>query len=120
LKHAAAYDLCQFAVGDKSKFVPVDLSQPMLFYSRPKGEYVGVDAKKVLLDFYLINCKLSSKGYKVKASINGTEFILTDWQAYAMEGLTLGENSIELELLDKKNQPLRGAFTKTTRKIILK
>ncbi len=123
LKHKNAYDLRQFYVGpstEKSKLSTVNLKDPLLFYSRPKADYIGEDAKKVLLDFYIVNCKLSKKGFKVKATINGTEFILTDWQAYAMEGLPLGENTIKLELLDKNNVPVQSTINSTTRKIILK
>jgi hypothetical protein len=125
LKHKKAYDLRQFHIGyidpkAKYKFNFKDLSKPLLFYSRPKAEYVGEDTKKVLLDFYIVNCKLSPKGYKVKATINGTEFILTDWQAYAIEGLPLGETTIKLELLDKSNLPVVSDFNTSTRKITLK
>jgi hypothetical protein len=121
LKHKRAYVLRQFKVGDvNSQWKSSDLKKPLLFYSRPKGEYVGEDAKKVLLDFYIVNCKLSPKGHKVKATINGTEFILTDWQAYAMEGLPMGETIIKLELLDKDNVLVVSDFNSTTRKITLK
>jgi hypothetical protein len=121
LKHKRAYVLRQFKVGDASKeWKSSDLKKPLLFYSRPKAEYVGEDAKKVLLDFYLVNCKLSPKGHKVKATINGTEFILTDWQAYTMEGLPMGETTIKLELLDKDNVLVVSDFNATTRKITLK
>lgn len=119
LKHKKAYDLRQFTVG-KAEAKQVNLKAPLLFYSRPKADYVGEDAKKVLLDFYLVNCTLSPKGYKVKATINGTEFIITDWQAYAMEGLPMGENTIQLVLLDKDNKPVVSAFNEVTRKINLK
>ena len=123
LKHKKAYDLRRFNVGpskSKKNLQEVDLKKPLLFYSRPKAEYVGEDAKKVLLDFYIVNCNLSEKGFKVKATINGTEFILTDWQAYAMEGLPLGENEIKLELIDKKGNTIQPGFNSTARKIILK
>lgn len=121
LKHKKAYQLVQFSVGGKGNVNPiVDLKKPLLFYSRPKGEYVGEDTKKVLLDFYLVNCKLSVSGYNVKATINGTEFILTEWNAYAMEGLPLGETSITLELIDKNGKLVESGFNKTTRKITLK
>jgi hypothetical protein len=121
LKHKRAYDLRQFWVGDvTSTHKSSDLKKPLLFYSRPKAEYVGDDAKKVLLDFYLVNCKLSPKGHKVRATINGTEFMLTDWQAYAMEGLPMGETTIKLELLDKDNALVVSDFNTTTRKITLK
>jgi hypothetical protein len=123
LKHKKAFDLRQFYVGskkNKGKYKITDLKKPLLFYSRPKAEYSGDDAKKVLLDFYIVNCKLSPEGYKVRATINGTEFILTDWQAYAMEGLPMGENTIKLELLDKTNAPVISDFSTVTRKITLK
>jgi hypothetical protein len=120
LKHKSAYDLRQFTVGPKKEVKSSDLTKPLLFYSRPKAEYVGEDAKKVLLDFYLVNCKLSANGYKVKATINGTEFLLTEWAAYAMEGLPMGENTIKLELLDGKNISVASDFNVVTRKITLK
>lgn len=119
LKHKKAYSINQFTVGNQT-YPKVDLKKPLLFYSRPKAEYVGDDAKKVLLDFYLVNVKLSPNGYKVKATINGTEFIITDWQAYAMEGLPLGENTIKLELLDKTGAPVKSAYNSSERKITLK
>ncbi len=121
LKHKNAYDLRQFRVGKPSVLSKeADLTKPLLFYSRPKGEYAGEDTKKILLDFFLVNCDLSAKEYKVKATINGAEFILTKWQAYAMEGLPMGENSIQLELLDKNNKSVDNPFNPVTRKIVLK
>jgi hypothetical protein len=120
LKHKKAYQLTQFTVGPKMEGSYVDLKTPMLFYSRPKGEYVGEDAKKVLLDFYLVNSSLSEKGYRIKATINGIEFILTEWITYAMEGLPIGENKIELELIDKNGKFVDGPFNKVSRIITLK
>ncbi len=83
--------------------------EPMIFYSRPKGAYVGADTKKVMLDFYVANCKLGSQ-YKVKANINDREFILDKWQPYYIEGLPMGDNKIVLTLIDsagaKVNSPL--------------
>jgi hypothetical protein len=119
LKHKKAYDLRQFDVGNTEQ-KKYNLKTPMLFYSRPKGEYVDDDTKKILLDFYIVNCKLSAKGLKVKATINDKEFILTKWTAFAIEGLPMGESTIKLELLDKNGIPLEGDFTKSTRTIILK
>jgi hypothetical protein len=119
LKHKKAYQLSQFTVGN-GEYRTVDLKKPLLFYSRPKGEYEGEDTKRVLLDFYLVNCKLSPHGYKVKATINGTEFMITDWQAFLMEGLPLGENTIRLELLDKHNRPVPGPYNDVTRRVTLK
>lgn len=119
LKHKSAYTLNQFTVGSK-KEKDVDLNAPHLFYSRPKGEYVGNDTKKILLDFYLVNTDLSETGNKVRATINGTEFILNKWAPYAIYGLPMGENIIKLELIDKDNKAVAGPFNSVERKITLK
>lgn len=120
IKHKKAYLLKEFnsGAGAEDNF---NEKAPHLFASRPKGEYVGEkEVKKVMLDFYLLNCELSPKGYKVRATINGTEFILTKWQPYIIEGLPLGQNKIKLELLDRKNQPVASPYNGTERTITLK
>ncbi len=119
LKNREAYDLRQFTVGN-AKSEEVDLTQPIMFYSRPKGEYKGNEVKNVLLDFYLVNTDLSENGYKVRATINGNDFILTKWQAYIIEGLPMGESNIMLELLDKDNKLVKAPFNPVTRTITLK
>ena len=97
----------------------VDLTAPHLFYSRPKGTYKGEDVNKVLLDFYLVNTEISEDGNKVLATINGEEFTITEWQPYVMKGLPLGENTIELQLVDKDNQPIEGPFNYVKRSVML-
>jgi hypothetical protein len=93
---------------------------PHIFYSRPKGEYVGKkETGKILLDFYLVNCNLSAKGYKVLATIDGNEFTLTQWEPYYIEGLSLGEHKIKLELVDKNNKPVISPYNGTERTIKL-
>jgi hypothetical protein len=119
LKHFTAFDLRQFTVGSAAS-KNVDLTKPFLFYSRPKGEYVGEDTKKVLLDFYLVNTNLSDTGNKVKANINGNEFVLSQWQPYTIEGMPMGENTIKLELVDKEGKFIEGPFNRVERKITLK
>lgn len=123
IKNKNAYVLSSVITG-KSRYVAryaaPDLSSPMLFFSRPKGEYIGTETDAVLLDFYLVNCDLAKDGYKVKAIINGTEFIITKWCGYFMEGLPLGENTIKLSLLDKNDKLVQSPFNETERKFTLK
>ena len=78
----------------------IDLNNEFLFYSRPKGTYKGKDTEKLLLDFYLINTTISPEGNKVKATINNTEFIITEWAPYYLQGLPKGEIKIKLELMN--------------------
>lgn len=120
IKHSGAFVLKEFnaGAGDKDDF---DENAPHLFWSRPKGEYIGEsEVKKVMLDFYLVNCTLSPKGYKVRATINGNEFMLTKWVPYIIEGLPLGQVKIKLELLDAKNMPVNSPFNGVERTITLK
>ena len=119
LKSKSAYTVKEFDVAKKG-VDQFDANAPHIFYSRPKAEYVGKkETQKILLDFYLINCQLSDKGYKVKATINGADFILTNWEPYFIEGLPMGETKIKLELLDKDNKVVASPYNGTERTIKL-
>lgn len=121
IKHKGAYQLTQFVVGmDGWKSTPYDTDGELLFYSRPKGEYAGKDTKIILLDFYLVNTDLSETGNKVRATINGNEFMLTRWVPYAVTGLPMGENTFKLELVDKDGKAIPGLYNVSERKITLK
>lgn len=95
------------------------ITEPMLFYSRPKGAYVGKDqTDKVMLDFYVVNAELGEE-YKVKAEINSEHTVVLDqWKPYYIEGLPMGDNKIKLTLIDKEgnvvdtpNNPVERVFT---------
>lgn len=119
VKNPEAYVLRQFTVGDADA-EEVDLSAPHLFYSRPKGEYSGADTENLLLDFYLVNTELSETGNKVRATINGKEFMITSWEPYAIQGLPMGEVTIKLELLDSEGNQIEGPFNNVERTVTLK
>ena len=97
----------------------IDLSKELLFYSRPKGTYKGESTKKILLDFYLVNTQISPGGNKVKATINGTEFLIDEWSPYYIEGLPKGEISVKLELIDKYGETIDTPFNPSERKVVL-
>lgn len=119
LKHKEAYQLMQFTVGQGRPFAQ-DLSKPHMFYSRPKGTYLGEkNIENVMLDFYLANADLAPDSYRVRATINGTTFVLTDWVPYMMEGLGEGEHTVKLELLDKDGRFVPGPYNSVTRKFTL-
>ena len=111
LKNPGAFQLRQFVVGSPANYKEANLSAPHLFFSRPKGKYTGPkETSKLLLDFYLVNCDLSPDGYKVRATINGNEFMFTKWVPYVIEGLPLGEVKIKLELLDAEGKTVVSPF----------
>ncbi len=97
----------------------IDLDKEFLFYSRPKGTYKGKDTEKLLLDFYLINTKISPEGNKIKATINDTEFIITEWAPYYLQGLPKGEVKIKLELLNAKGELVDSPFNPSIRTVNL-
>lgn len=120
LKHKGAYDLRVVRAGKPAQKASFDVRAPHLFYSRPKGEYTGGETGRVMLDFYLVNTDLSPEGNKVRATINGTEFLLDRWLPYAIEGLPMGGNTIKLELLDGEGRVLPGPYNSVERTITLK
>jgi len=97
----------------------VDLSGEFLFYSRPKGTYKGYDTEKLLLDFYLVNTKISPDGNKVKATVQDKEFIIDEWAPYFIEGLPKGEIIIKLELVDLNGNLIDSPFNSSERTVIL-
>lgn len=120
LKQKNAFVLKEFNVGSDTKD-NFDENAPHIFFSRPKGEYIGTkETQKLMLDFYLVNCALSPDGYKVRATINGTDFILTKWVPYIVEGLALGEVKVKLELLDNTGKPVASPFNGVERTCTLK
>lgn len=98
----------------------LDMNAPTLVYSRPKGEYKGKDTEQVLLDFFVLNTELSENGPKVRATINGKEFMISKWAPHVMKGLPKGEVTIQLELIDEAGNLIPGPFNKVTRTIQIK
>jgi hypothetical protein len=121
IKRNNAYLLKQINVGPTQPGGDFNLNEPHLFYSRPKGEYVGDDITPLLVDFYLVNTNLSEGGNKVRLIINGTDFLLTKWAPYKVEGLPPGEHTFRIQLIDNAGMPVAGPFNDSgDRKITLK
>lgn len=113
IKTPLAFKAAKVTVANKSISNSTAIEGPMLFYSRPKGLYVGDDTKKVMLDFYLINTDMT--GFKVEADINGEKHLLDKWQPYYIEGLPEGDNTIKLSLLDANNQLVNAPLNPVSR-----
>lgn len=117
IKTASAFLAQKVTVKDSTIINTTNIEDTMLFYSRPKGTYVGKDTEKVMLDFYLVNGNLDSNHY-VQADINGEIHKIDKWQPYYIEGLPMGENKITLSLmtadgnlLDTPLNPVTRVFT---------
>lgn len=118
VKSENAYYIENLKVGE-SEIEAADLTAQHLFYSRPKGTYKGVDTKKLMLDFYLVNTTISPDGNKVRATINENEFMIDEWAPHYIEGLPMGEVSIKLELLDPEGNLIEGPFNSIERLVTL-
>jgi len=124
VKSPEAADIVNFYVGKKEGEFMLDKTKPTIIYSRPKGKYEGMGAQKIMLDFYLNNVELSPDGYKAKYTIRKkgttgevTSIILTEWTPAYVTGLSSGDYSVKLELLDKDGNVVPGAFNSTERDI---
>ncbi|MEM1003187.1 MAG: hypothetical protein AAGH46_11110, partial [Bacteroidota bacterium] len=110
----------KLVVGDNpTDSIGIVLDSPTLIYSRPKGTYAGADTENLLLDFFVLNTELSESGNKVKATINGEEFMITEWVPQVINGLEMGEVSIKLELIDANGNQVPGPFNTVERTVTL-
>jgi hypothetical protein len=123
VKTAGALAVISFWVGSKGK-PTVDLTKPMLIYSRPKGDYAGDMANHVLVDFYLANDKLGDGKDHVKIDVTGPGIDgdktadVTSWGApYYLDNLQNGSYTVKLDLLDKDGKAVPGPWNSTTRTI---
>ena len=112
-KKPEGIDLEESVAGD------VDFTKPLLTYSRPKGEYKGVDAEAIMIDFWLANAKLVGDGgeYRVRYSINnGGSQLVEKWEPFWVKGWKEGKNSVKLELVDKNGKLIEnGGYNSTVR-----
>jgi hypothetical protein len=120
LKNKGAAAVYHFRVDDKGKLQKMDVPKtPMVFYSRPKGDYLGKDTENLLFDFYVWNTKLSPDGNKVKAHIAGdgvdTTITVTDWKSMFLKNMPMGKPSITLTLVDKDGNKIDGPASEVTR-----
>ena len=119
VKNPEAYKVVQFAVGD-GETEEVDLSAPMLFYSRPKGTYTGKDAETVLFDFYLVNTEIGAGGNQVRVTVNGdTTMMIDEWKPFVLEGLPMGDNTVKVELVDSNGDLVESPFNSEERTFTL-
>ena len=121
IKNGKAFIVEKVTVKDGSIVKSEKIKTPMIFYSRPKGDYVGkAETDKVMLDFFLVNATLG-KDFKVVVDVNNEKnFDIDTWQPYYLEGLPMGENRVKLLLLDKDGGPVKTIHNPTEHSFVLK
>jgi hypothetical protein len=121
IKSEGAAVVYHFKIDEKGKLVKLDdPTTPMVFYSRPKGDYLGKDIENILLDFYTWKAPLGAD-YKVKADVKNettganASFTLNEWKPKFINGLGEGKCSVTITLLDKDGLPVAGPNTTMVR-----
>lgn len=121
VKSPEASVLVHFKIDKDGKYVEMEsVKEPMLFYSRPKGEYAGKDTQNVLLDFYVKNATLAPDAYKVKVDLADTTFTVDKWQPYFIKNAPMGDLNVKITLLGADGKELTGDNTSVERSVTLK
>ena len=118
-KNEKAYAQTTFNVLTETNDNRPEPGVPLLTYNSPTGD----GTEPLLLDFYLTNAPLHAiaqnnpdlKDWRIKATVNGTSFILEDWQPIYLTGLEPGENWVQLELIDETGNSIENVFNNTVR-----
>jgi hypothetical protein len=121
-KNDGAYAQTTFSVLTETNDNQPDPNLPLLTYSNPTGTF---GAEPILLDFYLTNAPLHTvakndsklKDWRIKATVNGTSFLLENWQPVYLTGFNRGKNWIQLELIDEDGNSIENTFNNTVRVI---
>jgi len=123
LKNKGVAILYRFKIDENGKLTQLEVpNTAMVFYSRPKGDYLGKDTENILFDFYVWNATLGNE-YMIKADINtggkDTSLIISEWKPYFLKNLAMGKTTIKLLMLDKDGRKVEGPNTEVTREINL-
>ena len=93
---------------------------PLLTYNLPQGEYRGIDAADVALNFIVTGTALCPTGeYQVNAFVDGKRFIFRDTKTFHLKGLLPGVHKVRLELVDRFGRLVGGPFNSAERTILL-
>lgn len=117
LKHKGAGVLKHIQVNSDGKIEELEIPKtPMVFFSRPKGDYIGAsNTENILLDYYLWNTDLVSTNNKVKAQINNQTFNLDTWQPMFIKFAPMGELNVTLTIIDNNGNQIEGPNTSVNR-----
>lgn len=93
---------------------------PVLTYNLPQGEYLGIDAADITVDFLVENAVLSPGGYQVAYYVDGRRFLVQDaCGPRHLKNLTPGYHRVRIELQDANGDLVPGAFNSTERTILV-
>ncbi len=121
-KNEGSYAQTTFHVFTKTSANNPSSELPLLTYSRPQGVY---GAEPIMLDFFLTNAPLhivaqedekdDVADWRIKVTVNGSEFVLDRWQPLYLKGFTPGKNWVQLEYIDEKGNSVQNVYNNTAR-----
>ncbi len=123
-KNEGAFAQTTFHVFTKTQDNSPSSNLPLLTYSRPQGSY---GAEPIMVDFYLTNAPLhlvaretkkdDVADWRIRCTVNGSSFMLDQWQPIYLKGFKPGKNWVQLEFLDENGDPVKNTFNNTARVI---
>ncbi len=114
------FDMVTFSVAYANDENRPEPGVPLLTYNLPQGEYLGIDAADITLDFLVHNVELSRNGYRVFYYVDGKRFIANgNGTTFHLKGLKPGMHRIRLELVDDRGRLVHGPFNSPERLILL-
>lgn len=122
VKSPGAALVYHFKIDEKGNLKKLDApKEPMIFYSRPKGDYIGKDTTNLLLDYCVWNCTLGDS-FKVKAEISNTTnttqqltTTLDKWESRFIQNLGTGKSKVTLTLTGKDGAAVAGPQSTVSR-----
>lgn len=106
------------AYPDKANYVIP--GQPTLTYNLPQGEYVGIDAADITVDFLVENAMLSPGGYQVAYYVDGRRFLVQEHCGPRhIKNLNPGFHRVRIELQNSFGDIVPGPFNSTERVILV-
>ncbi len=106
------------AYADKANYVMP--GSPTLTYNLPQGEYFGIDAADITVDFLLENAVVAPGGYQVAYYVDGRRFLIQDQCGPRhVKNLNPGLHRVRIELQNQFGDLVPGAFNSTERSILI-
>lgn len=112
-------DVVTFSVGYQDEFNRPAPGYPLLTVNLPQGEYLGIDAGDVAIDFMVDGVCLARRGYHVAYYVDGRRFFAYNEGARHLKGLPPGFHTVRFELLNERGDLVPGPFNSLERVILL-